>query len=411
MSNLCYIGGYPDQALRALHGTMFVYLQVKALAKYFDHIYVISHRVWVPRLLRHLPFIPAKIREKARFYDYSHDNTRVFFPKYPPWRQGMPPHEFFPHHLRLVEGVIERHRLRFDWVQAYFSVPMGATAVAVARRHGARSLVTIGENDEWFAGAVAGRHPVYMNCWQHANHLGVVNHKYAHMLAAAGIERSKIRYLPNGFDSALVPRQDKAALRSRLGIGQDEFVFVNVAFLEPKKDHETLLRAFQWLRAAGKTAKLFIIGNGPLMSKVERQIRELGLSEDVRLLGCLPPRKVLEWNRAADVCVNYSKAEGNPTVMFEALGCGRPYIGSAVGGVPEIISDDRLGLIGPAGSAEVLCSLMLDAMSRTWDEHYIQNAASQYSWERIAEKLHDEVYMSSTSVSGARLRSPEADIA
>jgi glycosyltransferase involved in cell wall biosynthesis len=404
MANLCFVGGYPDANLRCLRGTTFNYLQIKSLAKYFDNVYVISPRLWLPRLLRYLPFVPRRVRDYAGFYDYTHKNIRVFFPKYLPWLHPQAPHLFVPYHTKLVEGVIERYQLRFDWVQAYFTVPMGATAAVVARRAGARSLVTLGENDEWLRGAVDSRNPVYLQCWRDADRVAVVNHKFADWLIEAGIPADKILYVPNGFDHTLVPDEGKAALRARLGIAPQEFVFVNVAFIEPKKDHKTLVESFRQLLANGRRARLFILGNGPLMADVARQIQEIKLTEHVRLLGSRPPKEVMEWNTAADVCVNYSKAEGNPTVMFEALGCGRPYVGSDVGGVAQVITDERLGLLAPPGDAGKLRDLLSAAMERQWDADFIRKEAAQYSWDRIAQHLHDEVFQRPTrlpAVSGA----------
>ena len=250
---------------------------------------------------------------------------------------------------------------------------------------GVKSLLSIEENDYWFECLIQQRSSISIDCWQGADRIIVVNRCYQAMLESVGVDAKKIKYITNGFDGNLVPKESKASVRKRLGLGLDEFVFVNTSFIEPKKDHRTLIEAFGLLLAAGRKAKLIIIGNGPLMNEVVAQIKKAGLSHSIRLLGSQPPKAVLEWNTASDICINFSKAEGNPTVMFEALGCGRPYVGSNVGGVADVIVDDSLGLIAPHGNAKALCDLMHSAMGRIWDEDRIRSFASQYTWDAIAD--------------------------
>ena len=78
--------------------------------------------------------------------------------------------------------------------------------------------------------------------------------------------------------------------------------------------------------------------------------------------------------------------------MFEALGCGRPYIGSDVGGVRAIISDPRLGRYGPAKDLEALTALLGEASRADWDEDFISEHARRYSWDEIARRTCEEVY-------------------
>ena len=109
-------------------------------------------------------------------------------------------------------------------------------------------------------------------------------------------------------------------------------------------------------------------------------------------LGQRTPQDVLRYMRASDAVVLYSHSEGNPTVMFEALGCGRPYVGSDVGGVNAVIVDDRLGLYGPPKDVGRLTELMERALRTRWDEGFILAHARQYTWDAIAARIHDEVF-------------------
>ena len=83
--------------------------------------------------------------------------------------------------------------------------------------------------------------------------------------------------------------------------------------------------------------------------------------------------------------------EGVPTVLFEAMACGKPFVGTDVGGIPEIISDDRLGILMKPGDPAALAEAINKALDRDWDAEYILRYAEQFTWENIATRT-TEVY-------------------
>ena len=90
---------------------------------------------------------------------------------------------------------------------------------------------------------------------------------------------------------------------------------------------------------------------------------------------------------AADLFVLPSLGEGNPTVMFECLGCGRPFVGTSVGGIPDVIDSEDLGLLCPPGDAGALAVTISKALGRQWDASAISAHAQRYSWSNLASQL------------------------
>ena len=120
---------------------------------------------------------------------------------------------------------------------------------------------------------------------------------------------------------------------------------------------------------------------------LERQIHSLGLEGYVRLVGGKPHNEIPHWISACDLFVLSSLNEGNPTVMFEALGCGKPFIGTRVGGVPEVIVSDVYGLlVNPADPAD-LAGKILTALDRTWDQEAIVQYADRFTWNEISKEI------------------------
>ncbi len=86
-----------------------------------------------------------------------------------------------------------------------------------------------------------------------------------------------------------------------------------------------------------------IIGDGPLRGDCEKLIEELGLNRDVYLLGTRPDAR--ELLNDMDVVTLFSKWEGLPLVILEAMFGGKPIIASNVGGISELIGKWEIGYL------------------------------------------------------------------
>ena len=168
-------------------------------------------------------------------------------------------------------------------------------------------------------------------------------------------------------------------------------IILNVANLVPIKGHRYLIEAMKNIIKVRDDAMLIIVGDGPLKKELENQIKKLGLDEYIKLVGAKPHDKIPVWMNAADLFVLPSLSEGNPTVMFEALGVGLSFVGTAVGGVPEIITSEDYGLLCPPADPECLAKKILIALEKDWDREKIRKYAEQFTWEEIARKTF-EVY-------------------
>jgi len=196
---------------------------------------------------------------------------------------------------------------------------------------------------------------------------------------------SKIFTIPNGFDSRLFRPMDKALARKQLDLPQDKKIILNVANLVPVKGHKYLIEAMERVVKVRNDVVLIIVGDGSLRKDLERHVKKLNLEEHVKLVGAKPHSEIPLWMNAADVFVLPSLSEGNPTVMFEALGVGLPFVGTAVGGVPEIIISEEYGLLCPLADPECIAEKILIALDKDWDKEKIRKYAERFTWENIAK--------------------------
>lgn len=127
--------------------------------------------------------------------------------------------------------------------------------------------------------------------------------------------------------------------------------------VEPRKGVYELLEALPALLASHPQLQLAIGGQGEL-DQVRRRAAELGVGEQVVLLGWLDgTARQAELARAAVVCLP-SHAEGLPMAMLEAMAAGKPVVASAVGGIPDAIRHRDNGLLVTPGDAAQLAGAL-----------------------------------------------------
>lgn len=153
------------------------------------------------------------------------------------------------------------------------------------------------------------------------------------------------------------------------------------------KGHKYLIEAMKKVVKRRKDVLCIIVGSGKLKNKLKSQIETLGLKNHVKLVGGKLHQEIPIWMNACDVFVLPSLAEGNPTVMFEALGCGKPFVGTKVGGVPEIIASEDYGISVEFKNPKELAEKILIGVDTEWDYEKIRKYAEQFTWEYIAKEI------------------------
>jgi L-malate glycosyltransferase len=163
------------------------------------------------------------------------------------------------------------------------------------------------------------------------------------------------------------------AVRLRLGAA-DRFVLLVVGQLIREKGIDLAIAA---MASLPERAVLWVIGEGPGLPELTRQIAELGLGESVRLLGL--QSNVQPYLQAADVFLCPSVwAEAAGLVNLESQACGLPVVASRIGGIPEYVLDGRTGFLFEPGNSGDLARQVrrliddpelrrtMSAAARTW---------------------------------------------
>lgn len=113
------------------------------------------------------------------------------------------------------------------------------------------------------------------------------------------------------------------------------------------KGVQRLLEAMAEVRRQQPQARLVIIGQGDYQDELELQAESLGLTEEVEFVAPMSQTALRDYMRRCRLLVLPSLSEGLGRVLIEAMACGRPVIGTRVGGIPDLIQDGVNGYLVP----------------------------------------------------------------
>ena len=206
--------------------------------------------------------------------------------------------------------------------------------------------------------------PGIVRLLEHASAVIVPSHTYlCSVVEAYPSVETKAGYIYNGFwqeELDMLRSQKKAE-----GVGT---VVLCIAALIHKKGIDVLLRALQACR--DERLSLRMIGAGPLRSELEGLAATLGISHRVTFLGAKSRKEVFEELSNCDVVVQPSRhaSESFGRATLEGMGCGKPVVASAIGGLNELVDDRVTGLLvrpeDPADLARALDDLSADPALR-----------------------------------------------
>lgn len=178
-------------------------------------------------------------------------------------------------------------------------------------------------------------------CLRHAETVVAVSKPLVERLARSGVDRARIRLIPNGLSTGSPPASREAA-RQALGLPPDGLVCGWVGRLSEEKGPDVFVRALPLVPKAWRAS---IVGSGPMGDRLRDEADALGVTDRIRWHGVVPEAGRLL--AAFDVLVLSSRTEGTPMVVLEAMAARVPLVVTAVGGVPDVVNDQEAILVAP----------------------------------------------------------------
>lgn len=171
--------------------------------------------------------------------------------------------------------------------------------------------------------------------------------------------------------------EQKTEVRRELGLKEGDIFAFTVGNVIPRKNQAVLIRAVKELD--DPRFHLFIAGDGPLEGELKELARELGVEDQVHLLGFR--RDVYRLSSAADLFLFASRQEGLSVSVMEAMACGLPIVASAIRGNTDLIDHGKGGfLVAPDDAAG-----FADAIRRVLSRPGIRSDMKRHNLEKIRE--------------------------
>ncbi len=266
-------------------------------------------------------------------------------------------------------------------IDAHYFYPDGVAAARIAQTLKLPYCITArGSDINLIAGFESPRKQM-LQAAEGAAALIAVSEALACTMRDLGMPPEKIHVLRNGVDLDFFSPQSSQSEKPVVPGGP---VFLSVGALKSAKGHDIAIRFIQQL----PDARLAVIGRGTEQGRLEQLAGQLGVGDRVEFTGTLAPEALRKWYRSADALILMSEREGMPNVILESLACGTPVLATAVGGVPELVTDPCCGGLVPDRSADALATAWQLLIQRGIDPEQIRQSAMRFSWQDTTEKLH-----------------------
>ena len=242
---------------------------------------------------------------------------------------------------KALENLLEKEDI--DLIHGHYLFPAGAAAVEVGKDHGIKTYVTAHGSDMF---EVYKKQPIMRstikNVLKKADVVLAVSNALRHEIIATGVTgiSDKTRICWNSVDIDKFSTDENTTFRDEHKL-TDKPIVLFVGNLIKRKNVESLLEA---KRIANSDYYLVVVGDGPLFKKLNKKVEEENIRDVIFTGSRTDVESIIP---SCDVLVLPSFSESFGLVLIEALACGKPVIGSNVGGITEIITEDVGLLVNP----------------------------------------------------------------
>lgn len=195
--------------------------------------------------------------------------------------------------------------------------------------------------------------------------------------------------LPNAVNTEFFSPSGAASserLRERWQMPYHVKILISIGRLEKVKRYDLLIRAFSEFQR--EDVLLVIVGDGTQRQHLDILAGTSKKRNRIRLLGNQPAPVIRDLLQMSDVFVLLSEFEGVPLVVLEALATGLPIVATRVGGLPDLIPDDRIGiLVDPQATLAEITRAFHEACNKAWDRKPIRAWGESFSAVGAVAKL------------------------
>jgi teichuronic acid biosynthesis glycosyltransferase TuaC len=345
------------------------------------------------KVIAPVPYFPAiNINWRCQFSGVARremrDGVEVHHPRYfltPKVGMALYGWMMFFSVLPVVQKI--RRDFDFDLIDSHYVYPDGFAAIQLGRFFKKPVVVSARGSDVNLYRTFPLIRRLLQYVLRKADGVIAVSEALKQAMVQLGTPERQISSIPNGVDTRKFYPMPKEQARRQLGLHCSR-VLLSVGNLTPNKGFDLLIRAFPIVAAKleKENIHLAIVGDGPFRGELEKTISTLKLEDRVHLVGAVSHEQLHVWYSAADIFCLASSREGWPNVILESLACGTPVVATRVGGIPEIITCENIGLFTEPSESKIAETIRM-ALKKGWRPDDIVAYAAKHTWECTAHAV------------------------
>ena len=199
--------------------------------------------------------------------------------------------------------------------------------------------------------------------------------------------KTKIYVIPHGnYIGYYSNSVSKSEARKRLGLNDENFVYLFLGLIRPYKGVEDLIEAF--LKLSNSNARLLIAGRIFGFNNYESRLEVLAKGNfRIKLfLDFIPDKDIQLFFKACDIFILPYKDITTSGAAFLAMSFGRPLIAPDITSFPEIVTPEN-GILYNTTESDCLVTALKKARKVSWSETKIIKCAQQFDWNKLGPKL------------------------
>jgi glycosyltransferase involved in cell wall biosynthesis len=207
----------------------------------------------------------------------------------------------------------------------------------------------------------------------------------------------RVNYYRNSVDtdifyplSVTAQTQQRQQLAQKLGLSTTTRFILFAGRLHPQKDPLLLVRSLSAVNQPN--VHLLIAGDGELAAAVRSEIAQLGLTQQVTMLGAIQQAELAELHRLASICLLTSIYEGLPLVVLEALACGTPIVTTHCGEIPAVLTPGS-GIVCESRSPSAIATAIECVLQQPhlYTAQACVLAAQPYSAREVIHQIYNDM--------------------
>jgi len=271
--------------------------------------------------------------------------------------------------------------------------PMGIRIAEVCKKNGIDFFVHFYGFDAYAYKTLDTFKKSYVKIFQNSTGIICVSLDMQKQLVALGADEKHIHLIPSGVDTNLFNGAQPS-------LSNPVFLFVG-RFVEKKSPLE-LIQAFKLCVETHASAKLILVGTGPLWDQCKEEVKKLKLEDSITFTGNQSPAEIKQLMLHARAYVQHSvtaisgDSEGTPVIILEASSCGLPVISTKHAGIKEAVIHNQTGYLVEEHDIVSMSKFMNDLIDNpqlagelgaAGRKHILQN----YETEKQKKKLLDVI--------------------